>query len=238
MKSPQLFLALVVVSGWMAGHSIAVNPAAEETKPAKPLPEAIIAPRLEQVAQLMRQSKYSQAMALLNQMEKEGLPSSPINNMRGAMATQQRKFGPARVAFARALEAAQSDQDREHAMFNLAEIDFVEKKFPAAYKGFNQLLKGAKTAETKGLLQYKLCICELQQGQEEAAQQRIALMPASSPQRDYSSVAQARNAGQTTTAQRKLDAAVKAHGQKVAGLYCDALIEMGWLNDGKISVSR
>ncbi len=218
----------------MTTSAPAANPSAEETKPAKPLPEAATAQQMEQAAQFIRQAKYSQAAALLDQMEKEGLPSSPINNMRGAMATQQRKFGPARAAFTKALESATNEQEREHALFNLAEIDFVEKKFPAAYKGFNQLLKGAKTAETKGLLQYKLCLCELQQGQTEAAQQRITLMATGSPQRDYATVAQACQAGKTAAAQTKLDAAAKLHGPKVAGLYGDALLEMGWLKNGKI----
>ena len=137
-----------------------------------------------------------------------------------------------------AVKAATNDEEREQASFNLAEIEFVEKKFPASYERFNKLLKTIKSAETKGLIQFKLFICEIQQGQKDAAQQRIKLMPPDSPQRDYSGVARACANGEIDAAQTQLDAAIKSHGEQSASIYCDALIEMGWCKDGKIILEK
>lgn len=86
-------------------------------------------------------------------------------NLRGAIYTKLRDFDKARAAFQKALELRPGLME---AMFNLAELDFVEKKFAAAETAFRKLKEEhsnrfASHADAEKLIDYKLFISTLLQ---------------------------------------------------------------------------
>ena len=93
----------------------------------------------------------------------------PSYNLQGAAYTKLRDFAKARAAFqkASALEPRAFD-----VKFNLAEMDFVEKKFGDARSAFQKLIdENPKLPKaTYDLLLYKTAVCSLKLGETDAAQ--------------------------------------------------------------------
>ncbi len=88
-------------------------------------------------------------------------------NMRGAIAIEQKDFATGEK-YVR--EALKKEPKFFPALFNLAEIPFVQKKYAEARKGFQELLDQDPTNE---LLQYRVFLTYLLEGNDEAAQKKL-----------------------------------------------------------------
>lgn len=85
------------------------------------------------------------------------------NNLRGALYMEARDFEAARDMFQKAAGlGATPDPD---VLFNLAEVDFVEKKWRESASKFNELLKQAgEKLDFEGIVHFKLAVIALKLG--------------------------------------------------------------------------
>lgn len=88
-------------------------------------------------------------------------------NMRGAIAIEQKQLEEG-ARYCR--EALQKDPKFFPARFNLAEIPFVQRKYPEARKMFEELLEEDRDNE---LLQYRVFMTYLLEGNDEAAKKAL-----------------------------------------------------------------
>ena len=88
-------------------------------------------------------------------------------NMRGAIAIERKQFDEGKKY---CQEALKQDSKFFPARFNLAEIPFVQKRYAEARKGFETLLEKDPKNE---LLQYRVFLTYLLEGNEQAAQQAL-----------------------------------------------------------------
>ena len=96
-------------------------------------------------------------------------------NLQGACYVEFRSFDKARMAFAK---AEKSSPGNFNVRFNVAEIEFVSKKFPEALKQFEVLLVEAKK-DPSGLqmlpiIKFKVLLCRLKGGDVAGATEVIA----------------------------------------------------------------
>ena len=74
-------------------------------------------------------------------LAKSGVQYHVVENLRGAVKTKLKDYAAARVHFVKAAELSKASvEDSYHPRFNIAELDFVEKKWDAARGGFTQIL--------------------------------------------------------------------------------------------------
>lgn len=163
-------------------------------------------------------------------------------NLRGAIHTKLRSFDKARVAFQRSLEL---NSNAIEARFNLAELDFVEKKFPEAEAAFRQLQIDfadyfANNTETARLVDYKLFISVLMQSEapgDSKETQALAMFDTEAfdylddyPVYYYSQAALSFFRENDEEAEEWTASAAKIYSKPVQTIYVDALVEMGWVD--------
>jgi tetratricopeptide (TPR) repeat protein len=162
-------------------------------------------------------------------------------NLRGAIYTKLREFDKARAAFSRAVEL---NSNLMEARFNLAELDFVEKKFASAEQSFLQLFEdfpnlvtSQEQRATKKLIDYKIFIAVLLQSQQEGdakEKQAMALLEQFDwfddyPVFYYANAALEFHRDNQAGAEEWMSSAAKIYDRGTQSLYVDALIEMGWV---------
>lgn len=92
------------------------------------------------------------------------VPDDPfVLNLMGAAYTKKKDFATAQKYFEQALEKSPNFFP---ANFNIGEILFLQRRYPAALAHFQRI---QKTEPRNELLQFKILLCHLQLGDEEAA---------------------------------------------------------------------
>lgn len=229
----------------------AVLPGAIPGGPAAPAPAAIppipglekltpeqrqaAAKGIAEVASYMQGVRLQESLEKLNEVEKITGDFHIITNMRGAVFTKMRDFKSARAEFEKAILLTK-DQPREnfHPCFNLAEVNFVEKKWPAARAAFTELLSKdtVPDAGTRRLMEYKVMICYLQEKQLEAAigqLEKFDQYDNDSPAYYFGKAAVAFSKDQKEEAEEWLGSATKIYPKELNDVYQDSLVEVGWL---------
>ena len=190
---------------------------------------------ISDVAGFMRGVRLQESLEKLNEVEKITGDFHIVANMRGAVFTKMRDFKAARAEFEKAI-ALTKDLPHEnfHPRFNLAEINFVEKKWPDARKAFADLIASATIPDpgTRRLMEYKIMICQLQEKQTEAAMgmlEKFDQYDNDSPAFYFGKAATAFSKNQKEEAEEWLGSAAKIYPKEINDVYQDSLVEVGWL---------
>ncbi len=188
-----------------------------------------------EVSGYLRGVRLLESLEKLNEMEAAVGGNHYIENLRGAVYTKMRNFTAARPHFAKAIEFSKNmPAEAFHPRFNLAELDFVEKKFDAARTGFQNLLKdpGKPGTYSDSLMNFKIMVCNLQQKKEAEAQVlqgTFDQFDVDSPAFYYGEAAKCFAKGNKDGAAEWLDQAKRIYPKEVNEVYNDSLVEMGWL---------
>lgn len=200
-----------------------------------PNENAQVAKDLADVANFMGGVRLQEALEKLNEAEKLTGDFHLVSNLRGAVFTKMRDFKSARTEFEKAIVLTKNlPRESFHPKFNLAEINFVEKKWDDARKQFTELLNDANLpdASTGRLIKYKLLICDLQQKKTAAATAALDQFDQydnDSPAFYFAQAAAAFAAEKKDDAEEWLSSAAKIYPKELNDVYQDSLVEVGWL---------
>lgn len=154
-------------------------------------------------------------------------------NLQGACYVEFRSFDKARNAFAKAEKASPGNFN---VRFNMAEIEFVSKKFPEALKQFEVLLEEAKEDKTgqqmMPILKFKVLLCRLKDNNTEGAKAIIADRNYldDTPLFYYGNAALAYHADKGSTAEEWLARARRIfRDPTILAPWQDTLIEFGYI---------
>ena len=176
-------------------------------------------------------NNYAQALKDLDAIDARQPDLAESQNLRGVILMRQKDYPNAEKALEKALAA---DPKFWNARFNLAEIPFLEKKWPEARKRFQSLLDG-NAAELQGeatqLIQYKILITYLMEGKEDMVRAMVAKFELSpdTPALHYANAAIALNGKKEKEAKDALAAAEKDFSPQLNKLFAESLYEVGWM---------
>jgi tetratricopeptide (TPR) repeat protein len=161
-----------------------------------------------------------------------------LHNLKGAVFTKMREFEQSRSSFDRAIAL---DPESFHPQFNLAELEFVEKRWVSAEKAFSKLVDryGKKPLgedleieqTTERLMQFKIVICMLMQGREEDA---LAVIKdfgylEDNPAYYYANAAVDFSKEKKEDAQTWLESAKRIYDPGLLEVFIDSFVEVGWV---------
>jgi len=118
---------------------------------------------VEEVQKLHAKQRYFEALQKLNDADAIA-PNDPIvSNIRGSVYTAMRDFVKAREAFEKAQTLTPNAFEPK---FNIAELSYVEQKYPEAEAAFSKLLQENPKLreEVRHLSQFKVLVSQLKQG--------------------------------------------------------------------------
>ena len=174
---------------------------------------------------------YGQALKDLEAIDARQPDLAESQNLRGVILMRQKDYANAEKALAKALAA---DPKFWNARFNLAEIPFLEKKWPEARKRFQELLSGNASelqGEATQLIQYKVLITYLMEGKDDMVTALLAKFELSpeTPAMQYANAAIALHKKNDKEAKDALTAAEKNFSPQLNKLFAESLYEVGWL---------
>jgi len=188
-----------------------------------------------EVSDYLRGVRWQEALEKLGELEAAVGANHYIENLRGAVFTRMRNFDKARGHFSKALELAKGhDSEAFHPKFNLAELDFVSKKWDPAREAFQKLLKdpGKPGTGSDTLINFKIMICDLQQKKPAEADlviQTFDQYDADSPAYYYANAVKLFIKDDKEGANEWLESAKRIYPKEINEVYNDSLVEMGWL---------
>lgn len=205
----------------------------------------------DEATNYMRSVRLQESLEKLAEAERVvGDTLAEIENLRGAVYTKMRDFPTARIHFG---NASAQDKDSFHPKFNLAELDFVEKKWDAALSSFtkliaeNEAMKKTATAKLKDeareavskqfdttthLMQFKIMICQVQQKKEAEAQatfKNFNEFDNDSPAYYFGKAVFDFANDKKDKAEDWVASAKGIYPAEMTEVYVDSLVEMGWL---------
>ncbi len=167
--------------------------------------------------------KYDQALATLQEADKEE-PNSPfILNLIGAAYTKKKDYAAAKGYFERAIA---QDPNFFPARFNIGELLFLQKQYPQALGFFADMLRSAPGNE---LLQFKVVLSLIMTEQTEDARKLASRMkfPGEGPAWYYAHAAVERKEGKTAKASDYLKGAKTFFPDSIS-LYNETFEDLGW----------
>ncbi len=176
-------------------------------------------------------NNYEQALKDLDAIDARQPDLAESQNLRGVIQMRQKDYANAEKALQKALAA---DPKFWNARFNLAEIPFLEKKWPEARKRFQELLSGNASelqGEATQLIQYKILITYLMEGKDDMVSAMMAKFELSpdTPAVQYANAAIALHKKNDKDAKDALTAAEKNFSPQLNKLFAESLYEVGWL---------
>ena len=205
-----------------------------------------------EVTNYMSSVRLQESLQKLSEMDAlVGEPLLDVENLRGAVYTKMRDFAKAREHFQKAHEL---DKENFHPKFNLAEMDFVEKKYEPAISAFtalitqNEALKKAVAAKltedvreaqtrqftsTTQLMQFKILICQAQLKNLPAAEEilgQYAPYDNDSPAYYFAKATLAYAADKKEDGDEWVASARSIYPGNLLDVYMDSLVEMGWVS--------
>jgi tetratricopeptide (TPR) repeat protein len=188
-----------------------------------------------EVSNYLRGVRLQESLEKLNDLEAAVGDNHYIENLRGAVYTKMRNFKAARPHFTKALELAKGmEPESFHPRFNLAELDFVEKKWDDARASFQKLLKdpGKPGNASDPLIRFKIMICDLQQKKAADAEVLMSTFDqydADSPAYYYGQAVKLFVKNDKDGANDWLESAKRIYPKDINEVFNDSLVEMGWL---------
>ena len=205
----------------------------------------------EEATEFMRSVRLQEALEKISEAERiAGEPVAELENLRGAIYTKMRDFPNAREHFKKSVDM---DKTSFHANFNLAELDFVEKKFASAISAFTALLaeneamkKDAMSSipedyrvnverqfdSTKRLIEFKVFICQLQEknaSEAEKIAKNFGPYDNDTPAYYFAKSVQSFMAEKKESAEEWIASAKNIYPPAITEVYLDSMVEMGWM---------
>lgn len=190
---------------------------------------------LGEVSNFLRGVRLLEALEKVNELEATFGSNHFLENLRGAAFTKMKNYTRARVHFAKAADLAKNyPAEAFHPRFNLAELDFVEKKWDLARTSFQKLIDdpGKPGTGSDDLMKFKVFVCDLQQKKDAAAEKLLGTFDqynVDSPAFYYARAAQFFIKDEKEKANEWLESARRIYPREINEVYNDSLVEMGWL---------
>jgi tetratricopeptide (TPR) repeat protein len=128
---------------------------------------------LQKAERALQQRDFDGALQWLDRADADAPGSAVSYNLRGKILLEQKRFEEAGTALGKALAV---DPNFEEAQINLAQIPFKKKDYSAAREQLEALVRGRTAGaknQTAQLIQYRIFMTLLLQGQESAAQKMM-----------------------------------------------------------------
>jgi len=176
-------------------------------------------------------NNFPEALKELDAIDARQPDLAASKNLRGVVLMREGAYDKAEAAF---LEAVRIDPKFWNARFNLAEIPFLKKDWEEARKRFQQFLSGSESdlaKETSQLIQYKILLTYLFQGNENMVDSILAKLELSpdTPAVDYVKAAVALQQKNQKESKDWITAAEKNFSPQQNKLFAESLYEVGWL---------
>jgi tetratricopeptide (TPR) repeat protein len=205
----------------------------------------------DEATDFMRSVRLQESLEKLSEAERiAGDSVAELENLRGAIYTKMRDFPNARLHFEKSVSL---DKNAFHPNFNLAELDFVQKKYSSAIKAFthllaeNDTLKKAAMAQVKedlksaverqflstdSLINFKLFICQTLEKNQAAADSIFKSFNSydnDSPAYYFAKSVQAFAAEKKEVGEEWIASAKNIYPASITEVYVDSMVEMGWM---------
>lgn len=188
---------------------------------------------IEEVRELQQKQQSYDALKKLDEAEAISPGTALIANVRGSVYTSPplRDYAKARECFELAEKLAPESFEPR---FNKTELLYVEHKYAEAETAFKKLLVDfiKLREDVRHLVQFKIIICQLKQGNLEEAKKSSAgfTFMDDTPAYYYTKSAFAFQAADTEEAKTWITKAEKIFKPQDNAVYIDSLMEAGWLN--------
>ncbi len=168
---------------------------------------------------------FKTALALVDKAEQMYQPTAMTVNVRAAIAIEDKKFDEGRALCVKAL---QLDPKFFPALFNLAEIPFMQGKYAEARLAYEKLLDDESSAD---LIKFRLYLTYLLEKNDEVAKQLLEKIPLlnDSPIYFYGYAAWEFAHGDEKKAQGYLNSAETVFPKSKRGNFMDVFYDIGWL---------
>jgi Flp pilus assembly protein TadD len=176
-------------------------------------------------------NNFPQALKELDAIDARQPDLAASKNLRGVILMRQGIYDKAEAALG---EAARLDPKFWNARFNLAEIPFLKKDWPAARSRFEELFSSSESdlaSEASQLIQYKILLTYLLEGKENMVDSILAKLELSrdTPAVDYVKAAVALQHKNQKEAKDWMKVAEKNFSPQLNKLFAESLYEVGWL---------
>ena len=168
---------------------------------------------------------FKTAIALVDKAEGMYQPTAMTVNVRAAIAIEDKKFDEGREL---CLKALQLDPKFFPALFNLAEIPFMQGKYAEARLAYEKLLDDEASVD---LIKFRLYLTYLLEKNDDAARQLLDKIPLlnDTPVYFYSYAAWEFAHGDEKKAQSYLNSAETVFPKPKRGNFLDVFYDIGWL---------
>ena len=210
----------LTIAGLLAASAISISRA----EAPKDMPPEYI--KTVQVAMRSFSSRdFKTAIALVDKAEGMYQPTAMTVNVRAAIAIEEKKFDEGRE---HCLKALQLDPKFFPALFNLAEIPFMQGKFAEARLAYEKLLDDESSAD---LIKFRLYLTYLLEKNDEVAKQLLEKIPLlnDSPIYFYGYAAWEFAHGNEKKAQSYLNSAEAVFPKAKRSNFLDVFYDIGWM---------
>jgi len=209
---------------------------AQDTPKPKDIPETY-RKLFQQAVMSYEQQNFEAALKTLDEADAAFPNYSETYNLKGGIYTQMRDFPKARELFTKALEL---NADSYPVRFNLAEIEFLEKKYDDSRKAFESLRKTIEAdkvvsrdavSNLLSLIDYKVFLTYLLQDNMAEAEriQKNFSFADNTPNYYFGNAAMAFKKNDTADGQSWLSSADRIYPPQLNRLYADSFFEIGWI---------
>lgn len=124
--------------------------------------------KLLRIQNMFNQKRIFDALAMIDEVDSIFKDHPATLNIKGACYVEIRAFGKATAIFNRILKIA---PDNINVQFNLAEVDFVTKRWESAHNRFEKILSsmGENNIGMLRLCEFKLLLCKINTNREKEA---------------------------------------------------------------------
>jgi hypothetical protein len=187
-------------------------------------------PMLRNAMQLMRENKFDDAITQISAAMKANPKNITSYVFRGTIYSQRKMWPQAQQDFNAAL---QIDPVNVAVKFNLAEINFMQKRYDLARTGFAVLQDNPEAGglDLGDLARYKVFLCDLLGGHEDVAAKELAVFndAGSKPSYYFSNAAWDFAHHQPTEAAGWLGSAINIYSPQKNNLYSQTLRDLGYI---------
>ena len=215
--SPSQFLSIACVLGFAVASSFGAE------KP-KDMPPAYIT-TVQSAMRTFAARDFKTALALVEKAEAMYQPSAMTVNIKAAIAIEEKKFDEGKEY---CLKALQLDPKFFPALFNLAEIPFMQGKYAEARLAYEKLLDEEASAD---LVKFRLYLTYLLEKNDERAKVQLDKIPLlnDTPIYFYAYAAWEFAHGDEKKAQGYLNSAETVFPKTKLSNFADVFYDIGWL---------
>jgi tetratricopeptide (TPR) repeat protein len=202
--------------------------------PAPPVPEAPTpgSELIPKALQLFLAKKYPECIEITDQILKINPNYHDAYNLKGAAYTKMKNWQAAEASFRQALSASPMAFEPK---FNLAELLFLQGKYPEARQSFIAILEHSNLDIYKHLTEFKIFLTYLLEDNIEAATQIASKFDGfeTTPIHYFTQGALHYKKGDRPKAMGYFDSAARIFPARLNHNYADTLIELGWIQVNK-----